>query len=82
MCLCRHVTTFLNLQNFRPLIGFECGAKLRNHLLARGQMRFLYIQNPKDGIPLQRRNSSSTLSVCAGCVADDIDQAIDCMQTT
>ena len=56
MCLCRHVATFLNLQNFRPLIGFECGAKLRDHLLARGQMRFLCIQNPKDGIPLQRRH--------------------------
>jgi hypothetical protein len=25
------------------LVGFECGAKLRNHLLACGQMRFLYI---------------------------------------
>ena len=25
------------------LVGFECGAQLRNHLLACGQMRFLYI---------------------------------------
>jgi hypothetical protein len=78
----RHGATFLGLQNFRPLIGFECGAKLRNHLLARWQMRFLYIQNSDDGISLQCRYSRSTLSVCAGCVADDIDQTIDCMQTT
>jgi hypothetical protein len=55
---------------------------MRNYLLARWPMRFLYIQNPNDGIPLQCRNSSSALSVCAGCVADDIDQTIDCMQTT
>jgi hypothetical protein len=70
------------LQDFRPLIGFECGAKLRNHLLARWQMRFLYIQNSKEGIPLERRHRSSTQNIWAGCVGDDIDQTIDCKQTT
>ena len=70
------------LQDFKLLIGILCGAKLRDHILARWQMRFLNVQNPKDGVFLQRRHCSFAQSIWACCVANDIDQTIDCMQTT
>ncbi len=74
--------TISGLQNFRPLICFERGAKLRDHHRACRQMRFLCIEDPKESSLFERRHVGSHPKLSASCIRNNIDETIDGVQAT
>jgi hypothetical protein len=68
------------VDGFRPLICFECGAKLCNHRLACREMRFFYIEHSEKGLLLEGCNIRSPSKLGAGSIGNNIDQTVDGVQ--